>query len=312
MGRYANSSGRGNNSRNSNAGRGHDRHDNSERELKFSPQSTAYRGRFATNATVKEHVIQEIQKKYKNGSDVAKSLRDGNLIDIKGLKPIRSVSLNPDAMQRSIEQGGFDIDYQEELRRYLDRKEILTENMKKAYTMIFSNYCTKTMQQRVEEHPKYKSEIEDDPIKLLEVISSSTHDPIRAQYPFISMTDSILRLLNIKQHDEEDLVDYVKRFKQQRDIVKNQIGTRFLDYFFENTQEFKSANTSEQTAIKAKAFEYYCAYLLMRGANRNKYGSLMKGFVNQFSLGNDQYPSQLPERRMSSVTIRLILNLANI
>ena len=159
--------------------------------------------------------------------------------------------------------------------------------------MIFSNYCTKTMQQRIEEHPKYKSEIEDNPIKLLEVISSTTHDPIRAQYPFISMTDSLIRFINIRQHDDEDLVDYVKRFKQHRDIVKSNIGTRFLDTFFENTKEYKNASATEKADIKAKAFEYYCAYLLMRGADRKKYDSLMKGFTNQFLLGNDQYPKTI-------------------
>jgi len=207
MGCFNNRSGRGNYNRNNNAGRGHDRQNTTEREMKFSPQSTAYRGKFATNATVKEHVIQEIQKKYKNGSDVAKSLRDNKLIDIVKMKPVRKVSNDTDDRVRAIEQDGYNINYQEELRRFLDRKDLLEENLKKAYTMIFSNYCTKTMQQRIEEHPTFRSEIEDNPIKLLEVISSTTHDPIRAQYPFISMTDSLIRFLNIKQQDDEDLVD---------------------------------------------------------------------------------------------------------
>ena len=32
------------------------------------------------------------------------------------------------------------------------------------------------------------------------------------------------------------------------------------------------------------------AYLLMKGADQNKYGTLTKGLTSQFSMGNDQYP----------------------
>src|SRR5210317_1862978 len=35
------------------------------------------------------------------------------------------------------------------------------------------------------------------------------------------------------------------------------------------------------------------AYLLMRGVDQAKYGSLMKNLCKQFSLGNDQYPKTL-------------------
>jgi hypothetical protein len=35
------------------------------------------------------------------------------------------------------------------------------------------------------------------------------------------------------------------------------------------------------------------AYLLLRGSDQNKYGTLMKGFVSQYSLGNDQYPKTI-------------------
>ena len=107
--------------------------------------------------------------------------------------------------------------------------------MKKAYMMIFTNYCTKGIQQRVEEHPNFKGEIEDDPIKLLESIKSLTHEPVRAQYPLIAVTDSFIRWINGRQYDDEDLVDYVKRFKQQRDIVKSQLGKDFLHDFFKKT-----------------------------------------------------------------------------
>ena len=84
------------------------------------------------------------------------------------------------------------------------------------------------MQNRVQDHPKYDSEIIDDPIRLLEEIKILTHNTVRAQYPIASIVEQLSKWLNIQQHQEENITDFVKRVKYQRDIVKNQIGTELL------------------------------------------------------------------------------------
>jgi hypothetical protein len=85
--------------------------------------------------------------------------------------------------------------------------------LKKTYALIFSTYCNKTMQNQVEEHPEFETTIRDDPKKLLNKIKVLMHDPIRAKYPFASPTEAISRMLNLKQSENEGLLDYVKRFK---------------------------------------------------------------------------------------------------
>jgi hypothetical protein len=93
-----------------------------------------------------------------------------------------------------------------------------------AYALIFSTYCNKTMQNRVEEHPEFETTICDDPIELLNKIKVLMHDWIRAKYPFASLTKAINRMLNLKQSENEGLLDYVKRFKESRDIMKSHVG----------------------------------------------------------------------------------------
>jgi hypothetical protein len=92
----------------------------------------------------------------------------------------------------------MDILYQAELQRYLDRNDTLEQNLNKAYALIFSTYCNKTMQNHIEEHLDYESTIQDDPIELLTEIKVLTHDPIRAKYPFASLTEALIRLMHIK------------------------------------------------------------------------------------------------------------------
>ena len=55
------------------------------------------------------------------------------------------------------------------------------------------------MQHRIEEHPEFDSKIQNDPIELLKAIKIVMHDPIRAKYPYASLTEALMRTLNIKQ-----------------------------------------------------------------------------------------------------------------
>jgi hypothetical protein len=227
-----------------------------EREHKFSPMS--YNGEktsVATYATTRDAVIQHIQKTYRGGIDIGQSLEDMKVVDLTLEEPTRMLSEKTDAAEKLVDQAGLDIKYQEELRRHLDRKDALREGLNKAYALIVSNYCTKTMQSRIEEHPDYNMTLKNNPIAVLEAIKTLMHDPVRAQYPTASMTDALGRLVNIKQQDHESLLDYVRRFKQQRDIVKSQIGNKFLDEFVDNQPLYQAASTSEeQKKMKDEAY----------------------------------------------------------
>jgi hypothetical protein len=144
------------------------------------------------------------------------------------------------------------------------------------------------MQSRIEEHPDYESTFETDPIAVLEAIKTMMHNPVQAQYPLVSMTDALSRLVNVKQQESECLLDYVKRFKQLRDVAKSQMGNTILNKFVEHQAGYSVANTNEKRVMKQEAYPRWLAYLLIRGTDQTKYGSLQKGFVSQFSLGNDQ------------------------
>ena len=227
-----------------------------QQEKIFAPHVQG-KAQAATYATVKDTVVQYIQKTFRDGNDIAQSLKDGKVIDLSGEEPQRLISNADDMETAQLEQGGLDIKYQEELRRFLDRKDNLRQGLTKAYALIFSTYCNRTMQSRIEEHPDFESKIDNDPIALLEAIKTLMHDPVRAQYPMASMTDALTRLINVKQMDNEPLLDYVKRFKQLRDVTKSHIGTKVLDQFIEQSEDYRKADTTEaKEKLKEEAFPH--------------------------------------------------------
>jgi len=49
---------------------------------------------------------------------------------------------------RKLEQDGFNIMYQAEIKQYLEREQALEENMNRAYALIIGTYCSKAIQGR--------------------------------------------------------------------------------------------------------------------------------------------------------------------
>jgi hypothetical protein len=162
------------------------------------------------------------------------------------------------------------------------------------YALIYSNYCTKTMQVRIEEHPDFTTKIRNDPVELLEAIKTLTHDPVRAHYPFASMHDALTSLVNLKQIENESTLDYAKRAKQQSDVVISYCGKNMFTEFIKHTEEYRNETDAQKKAdMEAGSHEQYMAYLLLKNSDPLKFGSVLKGLQSQYSLGNAQYPKTL-------------------
>ena len=265
--------------------------------MKFHPHGVGRDRQTVTFNKVKERIEMKIQKEYEFGRDMAESLREMKLVDLTVLAPELGESTEPDPVKRAREEKSMDIIFQQRTARYLKRVEKLEENLGKAYSLIYKNYCDTVMQARIKEHPNYYSEILDNPIKLLEAISTLMHKPVRAQFAYVSMMEAHRRLLNIRLREKEGLLEYMERFKQEKAIVKSHLGESFLNEFVEHTDEYKEhvANMEATAAksLKTKAFETYSTGIFMNGADRARYGDLLDGLSNQYALGNDQYPRTL-------------------
>jgi hypothetical protein len=250
--------------------------------MKFFPHGIGRNRQAVSYDTVKDHIVKYVQKTYRNGQDAAVSIINLVVMDLTPHEPTRGTSRDVDATANLKAQAGMDIMYQAGLERFIERKDTLEQNL---------TYCNKTMQDRVEEHPEFEIIIRDDPIELLNKIKVLMHDRIRAKYPFTSLSEAISRMLNLKQSENEGLLDYVKRFKKSRDIMKSHVGTDILDKFVQNTLEYRDAsNTTLKQTMKDGAFDRWMAYLLIHNTDQAKYGSLSNGLVSQFSMQNNQYP----------------------
>ena len=110
------------------------------------------------------------------------------------------------------------------------------------------------MQQHIKQHPEFKSRICNDPMELLKATKQLMHDPVRAWYPFVTLTNTLVCVTGLQQNEHEPLLDYVKCFKQQHDVLKSVIGKKVFDDFIKNTKEYRN----ESDATKQQQMKTVC------------------------------------------------------
>ena len=72
------------------------------------------------------------------------------------------------------------------------------------------------------------------------------------------------------------------------------MGSKIIDGLIENQNEYKNAaDAQDRKQVKEKVYKRYLAFLLMKGSDQAKYGSICKSLGSQFFLGNDQYPQDI-------------------
>ena len=66
----------------------------------------------------------------------------------------------------------------------------------------------------------YESNIKGDPIKLLDAISEHSMSYVENKNPFSTTVDAIKNYINLKQTEGKSLVNYTRRFKSAKKIMK--------------------------------------------------------------------------------------------
>jgi len=132
------------------------------------------------------------------------------------------------------------------------------------------------MQGRLEALPDFEQSIRNDPVKLLKAIKNCMVESVRAQHPLISVTESLIRLVNIKMHDQESPIECVKRFKEHHDVMISHLGKDSLDYHTTQTQACKDASAASDTSanisaakkkLRVAAWDQWMAHLVMKGSD---------------------------------------------
>ena len=142
-------------------------------------------------------------KKYPE--DVIDTMKDKKKKDVLGsvkLSTAVAIGKTPDEIEQArLENEVYKLEYVHQKRDARIRDETLDSNLRVAYTIIFSNYCDKELQNRLENKKDFTTKIENDPIELLTAIKDMMHTTSheRLIYPFETLWTSPAALFKLKQ-----------------------------------------------------------------------------------------------------------------
>ena len=146
----------------------------------------------------------------------------------------------------------------------------------------------------IQEIPDFGTRIRDNPIELLKIVESLMHTPERAKYPPLTLVEVMLSFLKIKQGDNEELIDYLARFKSEMTIVYSLFGKGFLDGFCEEQSEYKSLVLDEsKKKFKKEMLDKFIAVLFLRNSNYERYNSMLVEYRKDFANKCNKYPADL-------------------
>ena len=87
----------------------------------------------------------------------------------------------------------------------------------------------------IKEDPKFGTDIRDGLLKIFESICILMYTPLRARYPYITLAETLSSLFNLRQIQDEKMVDFIERFNQEKQLARFQLGKHCLDVFVGNT-----------------------------------------------------------------------------
>ena len=205
-------------------------------------------------------------------------------------------------------QTTLDAKWNIEMKNWHEKKSEYKNDVLGAYSTLWTKFITAVLQKRIEQLPDYSTRIHNNPIALLIEIKSQINENTATEHPAMSMVKALKRLLNAQQEWDMSVADYLKDYKAKRDVLEAQAGITLFQHFAEvqyaqEISDIKADNNKSPDEKKKdiqlfieSGMEQVHAHTLLMGADRYKYGSLMKRLRSDYGRGvqdGEVYPADV-------------------
>jgi hypothetical protein len=244
-------------------------------------------------SVITDFIINHIRQTFEYGNDIANALDSRVTTDFTNLMPVMQQSTETDTATKNRENKQFGMLYEAEIKRFVERKGLYENNLDKAYALIWAQ-CNKTMQNKIMSRTSYDSNVKGKPIEILQAIEEFSMSYLEHQYDAVIVLDALKNFINTKQKDDENLVDYTRRFKSSRDVLESHVGGKLqFTKMSQSDDDWDKTDTDKQKKCHERAYGRLIALLYLQNSEQIKYGSVLNGLGSQFALKQDQYPKSL-------------------
>ena len=226
-----------------------------------------------------EAIMAYIQTNFDRGQDVVRALTALEDVDFSESKPTPPVPTVAATATTIAQYDKMDEQqYMLEYRVWMARKEKYEINMAKAFGVLWGQ-CTTGVKNKLESRKDWSAiKSSNDAIELLRAIKEVTQDYQDSKYPMLSIQRSIANTVSPKQMENESLVDYTKRFRNQIQLMLSLGGKLTLPAYVIKLPGYDPDLHEE---LENEAHESLMALCYVLGCN--KAPSLMKDLNNAYA-----------------------------
>ena len=174
---------------------------------------------------IKESIVLEIKINFDNSHHAATSIENG----VRKFSPeptLQESTVDPsvnaaNARMNALQNRQYEMKWRKEYDLYLDNTKEFDDIWIKAYAYMWGKYCSREIQCALKEMPNYDSDVKNGTLELLVRIERLMHTPMKAKYPPLTLIGMLYIFLSLKQGDNKELLDYLSRFKSERNVMTN-------------------------------------------------------------------------------------------
>ena len=264
------------------------------KEYKFYLHDSQNRKNAESFGKIKEAIINKIQRTFDHPLEIVQCLRENKKPTFTAPEPGEVEGVTPE--ERALSTKKVELIFHEKFKWHMRKQDEFDVNFSKAFAMIWEGYCTAELRREIKEMPDWDqgNKVMDNPLRLLEKVENLMHTPEKAKYPVLTIIEVLWNFLRTKQKESEDLLDYLSRFKSERDVVFRLLGRNFLDGFSEALPDYAGcADADDERQFKKKELEKLVAVLFLRNSDPDRYGELLTDYRRQYANDFDVYPKTL-------------------
>ena len=176
----------------------------------------------------------------------------------------------------------YKIDY----TTYTRESKAYDVNKSKVFVMILGQ-CTSDVINKLESDVDYKTlETNKDVVGLLEKLKDMTFGTGGKIHPYMARAKTLKRVANFSQGPTEGNTHCVNRLRGQSEVLAETSGFLYPD---------KLVPTGSSRNVQEQAQEQLLVMLLLDGADKVRYGALVRDLHNSYIGGIDKYPKTIDE-----------------
>ena len=177
---------------------------------KFSPQARGRTPKYSFEEVKKELVKALEATTLDKADDIIDSVRDMSLIDLQAIRPVLSLSTNPDDLTRENENESIKDTHKYDMRKWEARVDALANNKRKLHAKILK-FCNEAMEEKLERESDFDTDLYDDPIALLSRICKFMTTSEDTDWEYFELWESLKRLVTCHQGGNETPMLSVRR-----------------------------------------------------------------------------------------------------